>query len=111
MNVKRGTTPTLRICLKTVDMSLVKRIDFVFKEQKKEQSKVLITKSYPENGGIYNMEKDFIELSFTDSETRLFPSECKIYMDTRIVLNDGSIPETSISEFYINPTLFAEGTK
>ncbi len=110
LNVKRGTTPTLVIRLETVDMSLVKRIDFVFKEQKNEHSKALITKNYPENGD-YDEENNKILLKFSDKETRLFTANSTVYMDTRIILNDGSIPKTSIAEFDINPTLFAEGTK
>ena len=105
MNVKRGTTPTLEIKLNNIDFADVKSIDFVFKHQKSESGRVIVKKSYPDDG---KYEDDVVKLRFEESETRKFTSGSVVYMDTRIILSDGSIPETSIAEFNVNPTLFEE---
>ncbi len=105
LNVKRGTTPTLEIKFNNVDFADVKSIDFVFKHQKSESGRVIVEKKYPVDG---TCKDGVVKLRFTESETRKFTSGSVVYMDTRIILSDGSIPETSIAEFNVNPTLFEE---
>lgn len=105
LNVKRGTTPTLEIKFNNIDFADVKAIDFVFKHQKSESGRVIVEKKYPDDG---TCKDGVVKLRFTESETRKFTSGSVVYMDTRIILSDGSIPETSIAEFNVNPTLFEE---
>lgn len=109
--MKRGTTPTLKIRINGIDISTVQKIEFIFKMQQREAAKMVILKSFVKDNFNYDTENSVFSVRFTEEETRLFTPDSTVYMDTRITLDDGTIPETSIAKFNVTPTLFEEGTE
>ena len=103
--MKRGTTPTLpvRIKLKASDIT---SIEFLFKQIKAETAPETLKKTYPSEDVTFNDEYQIFEVAFTEEETRLFAEDKPFYMDTRIVLINGKIPETPIVTLKMHPTLF-----
>lgn len=103
--MKRGTTPTLLIKI-GVEPDIIQEIIFLFKQKCSETAEATLTKVYPSefvtySDGVYHVR-------WTQEETRLFDEELLFYMDTRIVLTDGKIPETRIVTLKMNKTLFEE---
>ena len=109
MTIKRNTTPTIPITIH-MPFECIKKIEFKFKDENSEIYPDLLHKSY-EKEKIKIKEKDekkFIMLvSFSAAETLKFP-EGSVFMDTRIVLEDGSIPETKIVCINVEKTFFGE---
>lgn len=105
--MKRGTTPTLKIYIETIDIENVEKIEFIFKTRKAELAETSLLKSYPDDADYNDGDKAF-HLKLKDAETRLFASGSTVFMDTRIVCKDGTIPETDIAEISVAPTLFRE---
>ena len=104
--VKRGTTPSLEIEIEKLnDIANVKKIEFIFKARKDENAQPILKKNYPDD---VRYQNDIFILKLSESETRLFPPASTVYMDTRIIFKDGSIPKTEIAEFTTGPTLFKE---
>jgi len=103
--MKRGTTPTLKISIEKINIEDVKTIEFIFKSRKQEASETIILKKYPDDASYAD---NVFLLKFTDAETRLFASGSTVFMDTRIVCKNGTIPETDIAEIPVKPTLFEE---
>lgn len=104
--MKRGTTPTLKINIQKISINDIDHIDFVFKEALIESAPTIITRSYPKDVS-YDESENVLLMPFTEEETRLF-SNSIIYMDTRIVTNDGKIPATNIARLKVCATLFDE---
>ena len=103
----------LGVTISTLDPEqTVQTIEFVFKQTKKEDAEVLVTKLYDPNGestAIKDENDDnLFYLQFTDEESRQFKPDNTYYMDTRIIYESGSIPQTEIVKLYSLPTLFEE---
>ncbi len=103
--MKRGTTPTLPVRLRCKNED-VETIIFIFKQQKSQMAPCLLTKEYPDGGVIYNEELDCYDISFTQEDTWLFAENEPFYMDTKITLINGKIPETPIVTLRMHSTLF-----
>ena len=113
MSVKRNTTPMLLVKVH-MPFEKVRRIEFLFKKRKMDKFPELLRKVYDaDKGEIPIREGEDTEESFTvlcqltAEETLRFP-EGVVYMDTRPVLYDGTIPNTEIVEISVTPTLFGE---
>lgn len=103
--MKKLTTPTLPVNIGLDDFTLASRIDFVFKQYDSDSAPALVEKSWPEDCGLVD---GIIYVPFTQVETALFEADKPFYMDTRIVLVNGSIPQTNKNVLYMNGTLFSE---
>lgn len=103
---KRGTTPVLAVKfnIKPVEIST---IDFLFKQEREEDAPALVEKSYPTDVD-YDSETERYLVPLTEEETRLFLPNHAFYMDTRITLTNGLIPETEIVKLRMGGTLFQE---
>lgn len=116
--MKQNTTPVLPIEV-LAPYENIKRVEFIFKRLNTNNYNNDIYKTYPalvhkifegeELGGIVVPgEGNFVvRVPFTAEETLKMPVGV-IYMDTRIVYEDGSIPETEIVPVNMNATLFEE---
>lgn len=108
--MKQNTTPTVSVYI-PVPLANVRRLEFIFKKHKDRLYPSLLHKIY--NGGDIPYEQGdtsesfVVLLPFTAEETVNFPAG-EIYMDTLIVLADGSIPPTNIVKIDITETLFGE---
>ena len=103
--MKRGTTPTLPVRLK-LQTSDIAQVDFLFKQIKSETAPEILLKTYPGEDVTYNTDHDIFEISFSETDTRLFTEDEPFYMDTKITLVNGKIPETPIVTLRMHPTLF-----
>lgn len=108
--MKQNTTPTVSVSI-PVPFSQIKRIEFIFKKHKDSIYPALLHKVYSVND-IPLAEGDTTEsfvvlLPFTAEETMSLPVG-EIYMDTLIVMADGSIPQTNIVKVDVAATLFEE---
>lgn len=103
--IKRGTTPTIRVRLEGIRPEAVKSVEFIFKPFVIEDGHELLKKSYP--GQVqYDDTGQLWLIPLTEEETRLFPQRKRVYMDTRITFPDGAIPATNIVDFSVYETLF-----
>ena len=107
--MKRGTTPTIRI-QHDLDMSTVKRVDFLFKQNKNELEKAILVKTYnpSDTSAEVNEQSGVFRIPLTADETRLFKSGTAFYCDPRITLVNGDIPETEILTLQCCSTLWGE---
>lgn len=105
-NIKRGTTPTLEVRIGEIDISEVERIDFVFKYKAQSCAPKIIEKHYPDDGVSYDSDRSLFEIEFSESETYSLKPYENLFMDTRIVLAGGFIPDTSIVRINVKETLF-----
>ena len=103
--MKRGTTPTLPVRLK-LRASDIAQVDFLFKQIKSETAPEILLKTYPGEDVNYDTDHDIFEISFSEADTRLFTEDEPFYMDTKITLVNGKIPETPIVTLRMHPTLF-----
>ncbi len=101
--MKRFTTPTIPVKF-NINHSDIEHIDFLFKLDKDMNSQTLFTRKYPDDVG-YDEELNLYTIELTADESGSLP-EGIIYMDTRVVMNDGKIPATSIAELRVSTTLF-----
>lgn len=115
--MKQNTTPVLPIEI-LMPFENVQRVEFVFKRLNTNNYNNDLYRSYPalihkifEGGDIpvANItEQSFVvRVPFTAEETLKIPVG-PVYMDTRVVLNDGSIPATEIVKMDMTATLFEE---
>lgn len=103
--MKRGTTPTLPVRV-GVDSSDIETIEFLFKQEKSESAEEILLKEYPGDDVEYNDTYNVFEVAFSSDDTWLFAEDEPFYMDTRITLTSGKIPETPIVTLRMHPTLF-----
>lgn len=113
MSVKRNTTPMLLVKVH-MPFEKVRRIEFLFKKRKMDKYPELLRKVYdittgeiPVKEGEDTGESFTVLCQLTAEETMRLP-EGVVYMDTRPVLYDGTIPNTEIVEISVTPTLFGE---
>jgi hypothetical protein len=88
----------------------VKSIEFIFKRQIKSWEKILLQKSFIDNIPVQDGDTSdgfTVLVPFTAEETSKLP-EGVVFMDTRIVLINGSIPETNVVPLIMDETLFKE---
>ena len=103
--IKRGTTPTIRVKLDGIRPEDVQSVEFIFKPFVIEEGHELLKKSYP--GDVTYDETEALWLiPLTEAESRLFPQRKRVYMDTRITFPDGAVPFTNIVDFCVYDTLF-----
>lgn len=103
--MKRRTTPTLPIRIK-LNVNDIETIDFLFKQIKSESAPEILRKVFPSDAVTYNGERNFFEIAFSENDTTLFKEDAPFYMDTRITLVNGTVPETPIITLRMHPTLF-----
>lgn len=116
--MKQNTTPVVPVEI-LMPFDEVKRIEFIFKRLNTNNYNNDLYRSYPalvhkiyEGKEIPVQEGDnsksfVVNVLFSAEETLKIPSG-PVYMDTRIVLNDGSIPETEIVKLNMKTSLFEE---
>lgn len=107
--MKQGTTPTLPIKIK-VPFENVKRVEFIFKKNISKNSDILLYRVFEGNIPVEEPAADdhfIVKLALSDKETMRL-SVGDIYMDTRVTMLDGNIPETKIVKINISETLFEE---
>lgn len=116
--MKQNTTPVVPVEI-LMPFDEVKRIEFIFKRLNTNNYNNDLYRSYPalvhkiyEGNEIPIQEGDnsksfVVNVLFSAEETLKIPSG-PVYMDTRIVLNDGSIPETEIVKLNMKSSLFEE---
>lgn len=116
--MKQNTTPILPIEI-LMPFEGIKRIEFIFKRLNTNNYNNDQYRSYPalvhkilEGDDIKlaegdTSEKFIVRVPFTAEETLKMPVG-PIYMDTRIVFENGCIPETEIVKINMNATLFEE---
>lgn len=105
--MKRGTTPVLRL-EHTLDLSTVERIEFLFKQERRESAPALLKKTYLPVGGQVQEAQGIFEIPFTVEESRLFAAGQPFFCDPRITLTGGSIPPTAILQLSCQDTLWGE---
>lgn len=111
--MKRNTTAPLCVCIEESKEN-IQEIEFVFKNKRSETAKNLLYKKYTQDtmkvleGSVVG--ETLLIIDFTVEETLKLP-EGTIFMDTRITTPDGKILETSIADFDMADTLFAEVIK
>ena len=104
-NIKRGTTPTIRVRMDGIKPEDVKSVEFMFKPIVTDAGYELLHKVYP--GDVSYDETDALWLiPLTQEETRRLPKFKRVYMDTRITFPDGAIPTTNIVDLSVTETLF-----
>ena len=106
MNViQRGTSPMLPIKLKNLAPDVeVASVEFIFKNRESENAPAVVYKKYPDGGVVRDGE--YFMVSLTEAETRMFIAKARLYMGTRIVYADGSIPRTTTVQIEVDETLF-----
>lgn len=101
---KRGTTPYLGVKFNIRNRE-VSTIDFLFKQEREEDAPALVEKSYPTDVD-YDSETERYLVPLTEEETRLFMENHSFYLDTKITLTNGLIPDTEILKLRMGDTLF-----
>ncbi len=108
--MKQNTTPTVYVKI-PVPIENVKRIEFMIKKHKDSIYPALLHKVYAGKDipydEEYTQEGFIVLLPFTAEETMSLPVG-EVYMDTLIVMKDGSIPPTDIVKIDVSATLFEE---
>lgn len=108
--LKRGTQLVKQFRLRGIDMEKqINSIEFLFKARRSEQAPNLLYKKYPSLDTTYDTETGICTVYFSEEDTRKLRAHEKIYMDTKIVYNDGVIPEAIMKVFDITETLFKGG--
>ena len=105
--MKRGTTPRLPL-RHTLELAVVERIDFLFKQEREESAPAILKKTWLPTGGEVEEKDGVFEIPFTEQETRLFKSGHSFFCDPKITLTGGSIPATEILQFFCKPTLWGD---
>ena len=102
--MKRGCAEPLLVKF-FMDFNEVKSIEFMFKDIKSETADIILTKQYPTDCTL-DSDTNIISIPFTEEDTRLFSG--RFYMDTKIIMNDDTTPETDIVTLNMKPTLFPQ---
>lgn len=105
--MKQGTKFLLPISI-DFDLSLVEKIEFIFRQDKRQNTKKF---EFPSSTAVIDDEDEtLIDLIWTKEDTYIFSPELPLMMDTRIKLIDSDYnPETEIVKLTLNPTLFRQG--
>ena len=107
--MKRNTTPTLPIKIHTA-FDNVKSVEFMFADKDSQYARIFLHKKFENDIPIAEgdtTESFTVLLSLSASETMKLPAGA-IYMDTRIILNNGNIPKTKIVKIDVDNTFFKE---
>lgn len=103
--IQRGTTPVIPVRLRNLDEGKeIASVEFVFKNRESENAPAVVYKKYP-GGGVVR-DGEYFMVSLTAAETRMFVAKARLYMGTRIVYADGSIPRTTTVQIEVDETLF-----
>ena len=103
--IKRGTTPTIRVRMDGIKPEDVRSVEFLIKPIVTDAGYELLHKVYP--GDVtYDETEALWLLPLTEEETRRMPKYKRVYMDTRITFPDGAIPATNIVDLSVTETLF-----
>ena len=103
--IKRGTTPTIRVRMEGIKPEDVRSVEFLFKPIVTDAGYELLHKVYP--GDVtYDDANSLWLIPLTQEETRRLPKYKRVYMDTRITFPDGAIPATNIVDLSVTETLF-----
>jgi hypothetical protein len=104
--MKNGTTSILPVRFR-INGADVESIVFLFKQEKSNSAPEILTKNYP--GEVeYKEESNIFEVPFSEADTWLFTEDELFYMDTKLTLANGQIPETPIVTLRMHPTLFSK---
>lgn len=104
--MKNGTTSILPVRFR-INGADVESIIFLFKQEKSNSAPEILVKNYP--GDVqYKEECNVFEVPFSEADTWLFAEDEPFYMDTRLTLISGAIPETPIVTLRMHPTLFSK---
>ena len=107
--MKRNTTPTIPIKIHTA-FENVKRVEFIFASENSQYAIIYLHKILENEIPVAEgdtKESFTVLLTLSASETMKLPAG-EIYMDTRVVLNSGEIPETKIVKIDMKNTFFKE---
>lgn len=107
--MKRNTTPTIPIKIHT-SFDNVKRVEFIFADKDSQFARIFLHKIFESEIPVAEgdtTESFTVLLSLSTSETMKLPAG-EVYMDTRIILKNGNIPETEIVKIDVKNTLFKE---
>lgn len=113
---KRNTTPTLEVII-GLPYEHVKSVEFVFKRTPDPTARALVHKMFEKDEGEGipvakgKTEKEFTVLLKLKAEETMKLCAGDAYMDTRIVLDDGDVPDTEMQQGRVRETLFGEGVK
>lgn len=102
-DIKQATTPLVKVP-HALDLSLVTRVDFLFKAERSEEAETLLMKSYP--GDVQESDGVFY-IPITYRQVREFPSASDIYLDPRIVYATGESKRTGIVVLWVDDTLWS----
>lgn len=113
MGIKRNATVMREVKI-NFPLEKIRRIELIFKEEINHRYPELLKKVYdvdingiPVKAGSAVNGEFILLLSLRPEETARFP-ENTVYMDTGILCEDGTVPETTVVEFDIDETLFGE---
>lgn len=104
--MKRRTTPTIQIS-HDLDMAAVSKVEFLFKQHFSETAEALLLKTYGDGGEVTESGGVF-SIGLTADETALFEENEKFYIDPRVTMIDGSIPNTRVLSIQATATLWGE---
>lgn len=108
--LKRGTALAKQFRLIGVSADkAITSIEFLFKSRLSENAPTVIYKCFPGDDTAYDPETQTCAVFFREEDTRLLRACESIYMDTRVVYEDGVMPETIVKKFEIQETLFGRG--
>jgi len=103
--MKRRTTSFLRVRINKLANADIESIEFLFRQERDEDSTPSLLKAYPSDVR-YDKLGDRYMIGFTEEETALFLEDHEFFMDTRIKLKSGYIPQTSMTRLWMCGTLF-----
>ena len=102
--MKRGNKCLLPVSF-NIDLNSVSRVDFIFK-----QGNVVKQFQYPSDMAIRRVDENIIDLVWESQDTMEFDASGKVAMDTKVYLNGTQYqPDTAITYFFIEDTLFEGG--
>jgi hypothetical protein len=105
IKMKNGTTSVLPVRFR-LNGADIESITFLFKQEKSNLAPEILVKNYP--GDVeYKEDSNVFEVPFTEAETWLFTEDEPFYMDTKLTLISGHVPETPIVTLRMHPTLFS----
>lgn len=104
--MKRRTTPVIQIA-HNLDLAAVSKVQFLFKQHASEAADALLLKTYGDGGDVAE-ENGVFSIGLTVEETALFEENENFYIDPRVTLIDGTIPNTRILTMQATATLWGE---
>ena len=112
--IKRNTTPTLEVVVEA-PLDIVQSVEFVFKRMFDPTARELVHKEYTvgTGEGIPTKEGEDASREFTvlvkfDAEETMKLLSGDVFMDTRLVFKDGTVPQTDVEQGKIKETLFGQ---